>query len=70
MVTYLVAMGNSKGIVKRLEIEIISAAKYLYYNYKDMCSTTIESIAYEKYISEEVSRVGPSGSKRRAPYIW
>jgi hypothetical protein len=32
MVTYLVAMGNSKGIVKRLEIETIGAAKldYLY----------------------------------------
>ena len=27
MVTYLRAMGNSKGIVKRLEIETIDAAK-------------------------------------------
>ena len=30
MVTYLVAMGNTKGIVKRLRIETIDAAKYLY----------------------------------------
>ena len=33
MATYLVAMGNSKGIVKRLEIETIDAAKYLIYLY-------------------------------------
>ena len=37
-----------------LRIETIDATKYLT---KDMCSTTIENIAYEKYISEEVSRV-------------
>jgi hypothetical protein len=30
MVTYLVAMGNSKGIVKRINIETIDAAKYPY----------------------------------------
>ena len=41
MVTYLRAMGNSKGIVKRLEIETIDAAKYLN---KDMGSSTIERI--------------------------
>ena len=39
--TYLVAMGNSKGIVKRLKIETIDAAKYLYK--RDMSSTTRES---------------------------
>ena len=29
MVTYLVAMGNSKGIVKRIKVEMTDAAKYL-----------------------------------------
>ena len=54
MVTYLRAKGNSGDIVKRLRIETIDAAKYLN---KDMSSTTIENIIYEKYIEEEVSRV-------------
>ena len=48
-------MGNSKGIVIRLRIETIGAAKYP--NIKDIGSSTIESIAIEKYYSEEASRV-------------
>ena len=47
-------MGNSKGIVKRIRIETIDAAKYLI---KDMSSTTIESIVWEKDLHEEASRV-------------
>ena len=39
------ARGNSQGIVKRLEIELIDAAKY---PVMDMSSTTIESIIIEK----------------------
>ena len=38
-------MGNSKGIVTRLRIETIDAAKYLV---RDMSSTTIERIVYKE----------------------
>ena len=41
IVIYIRAMGNSKGIVKKLRIETIDAAKYLN---KDMGSSTIERI--------------------------
>ena len=40
-------MGNSKGIVKRLGIELIDAAKY---PVMDMSSTTIESIVIEEIL--------------------
>ncbi len=39
-------MGNSKGIVKRLRIETIDAAKYPIN--KDIGSSTIESIVYRE----------------------
>ena len=47
--THLVAMGNSKGIVKSIELEPTDAAKYLK---RDISSTTIESIAKKKDLSE------------------
>ena len=48
-------------MVKRLRIETTGAAKLLYI--REEGSTTIESIAKKKYLSEEVSRVG-SDSER------
>ena len=44
----MVAMGNSKGIVKRYLFESIGAAKYP--NKKDMSSTTIESIVIREIL--------------------
>ena len=67
MVTCVRAMGNSKGIVKRLGVETTDAAKIPYndelgIDRKELCSTTIPWIVYN---FKQSTGVGPQANGGR-----